>query len=514
MSYIPGFDHDIFISYARANDIPYEENLPGWVTEFCVTLEKVLLANLNREDNLNPKDLSIWMDTRNINGNEFWDDAIEKAAQKSAVMITVLSDPYLQSRYCMQEIDIFSRNSQFQINVGGISRNRIFKVIIDSIPANKHPQQIRLNNGYEFFSVDPFSKKVSQMMKMDKAFPNPDYRDLIETLAEDLKNVFNEMLKKPEEHSSAKDAKVVYLAEVPDELADERDAIRNELSQRNIIVLPTQGLSNISQDVSQDIENYLKRSEFYIHLLGANYKRVSMNDNSSLTKIQHEIADKVSQIKSVDENQKNLKRIVWIKPNLDISSIPNQLHREFVESLVSTDNADSPMEVIREPSIEILKDIIVKKIIPTVTKKPKILEKSSQIFISHIPEDEKEAKIIADILAARNHTVFQSLNSKDKKISKDDDLFQLRGCDAVVVLYGNDREGSRFEVRRKLGKVNQIAKSRKNRPIKARSLCDGPPDPKEPLGVSLNKNEWIEIVCRNGLDPVVFEKFYDALAND
>jgi hypothetical protein len=500
MTYIPGFEHDIFISYARLNNKPWG-NQPGWVDEFYVALDTILKENLTRTKILNPNDLNIWLDTREIEGNENWDTVIEKAVRGSAVMISILSDRYLESPNCLQELEEFSKHSNIQVEISGKSSNRVFKVLIDDIPNRSHPQNIVLNNGYKFFTSNPLVKEPKRLRQNNGEYPDPNYQNLINNLAIQLAKVLEEMLKKPEDHSK-NDAPIVYLAEVSDDLADERDAIKNTLAQRGVIVLPTYGLSNSSHDIQKIIRDDMERAAFYIHPLGQYYKRVSQDNNDSLSKIQHETAAEVGK-------QKNLERLVWIKPDFEISKTQNQTHREFLESLVSSREPNSPMEVIREESIEKLKDLIIKRVFPNPIIKKLSLEKSSLIYISHLPDDSDDANKIKTYLKNESYDVSQSLNSSDEQKRKKDHKAQLKVCDAVLVLYG--KEDGLETIRDRMIEARNASRRREKNPIKAKSLCDGPPDPKPPIGMSFN--DWIEIECRNGIDAVHFENFFEVLKN-
>ena len=57
MSFVPGYEHDIFISYASVDDRPPVNEANGWVTTLLTELERVLAEELGRSGSAN-----IWMD--------------------------------------------------------------------------------------------------------------------------------------------------------------------------------------------------------------------------------------------------------------------------------------------------------------------------------------------------------------------------------------------------------------------------------------------------------------------
>lgn len=49
MVYLPGFDHDIFISYSHLNNPPGESGTEGWVTRFHNVLDAALRQLTGKE---------------------------------------------------------------------------------------------------------------------------------------------------------------------------------------------------------------------------------------------------------------------------------------------------------------------------------------------------------------------------------------------------------------------------------------------------------------------------------
>ena len=102
MAYSIGFQHDVFISYAVAdNDGPYH-NKRGWVQAF----EEQLRAELQREVR-HKRAVEIWLDRKRLSCGDLFDDGIRAALQSTAVLIVLLSKQYLASEWCRLEREGF-----------------------------------------------------------------------------------------------------------------------------------------------------------------------------------------------------------------------------------------------------------------------------------------------------------------------------------------------------------------------------------------------------------------------
>ncbi len=100
MAYVPSFEHDVFISYAHA------DNHDKRVTEFRDKLVQRLTSVLGSRAFHKPDEWVFFDQTGLRVGDEF-SPKLERAAQRSAVMISLLSNSYLQAKWCIKETDWF-----------------------------------------------------------------------------------------------------------------------------------------------------------------------------------------------------------------------------------------------------------------------------------------------------------------------------------------------------------------------------------------------------------------------
>jgi hypothetical protein len=100
MAWVAGFEHDVFISYARVDNATADgDPLHGWVTQF----HRHLNVALSKKIGLLYK-LKIWRDTREIQGNQLFDKTIQDAVQGAAVFVALDSHGYQASEYCRPSI--------------------------------------------------------------------------------------------------------------------------------------------------------------------------------------------------------------------------------------------------------------------------------------------------------------------------------------------------------------------------------------------------------------------------
>src|SRR5438067_399877 len=88
MAYVPGFQHDVFVSYARRSD------LLEWVTKLKEELQTQLAATLGGRPAI------VWMDNQLIIGDDFR-NRIQSRLKEAALLIAVVSPAYLLSEECM-----------------------------------------------------------------------------------------------------------------------------------------------------------------------------------------------------------------------------------------------------------------------------------------------------------------------------------------------------------------------------------------------------------------------------
>jgi hypothetical protein len=180
MAYLPGFNHDIFISYAHVNNPAGESGADGWVTQFHHKLEAELKQLVGKE-------LDIWRDSK-LGGNDLFDQRIERAVKEAGLFVSLNSFAYMKSPYCQQELECFwqkAKTDGWGLSIG--DHSRLINILLNNIPfAEWHPA-LSGASGYQFYEDEPDA---------DILFPyDPDsdeFRNEIRNLARDLLRTLRE----------------------------------------------------------------------------------------------------------------------------------------------------------------------------------------------------------------------------------------------------------------------------------------------------------------------------------
>jgi hypothetical protein len=86
MSYVPGYDYDFFVSYARVDNDPVPSADCGWITTLIgiLTSGSGLAGKLGRGEALRQ-----WMDDQNLRGNQEAEGHIPEQVKRSALFLVV-----------------------------------------------------------------------------------------------------------------------------------------------------------------------------------------------------------------------------------------------------------------------------------------------------------------------------------------------------------------------------------------------------------------------------------------
>ncbi len=153
MAFVPGFENDIFISYASDNNVEVKEG-KGWVTHFRDRLEKEMRCHIG-------KNFKVWMDGIDIVVGDDFKDKIIRGIEKSATLLIIMSNAYLNSDWCTMERKAFLEyvNKLKLSGIDGVSGlKRIFIVRFQDVPVSKTPEGLKGLHHIDFFRVDDEEK--------------------------------------------------------------------------------------------------------------------------------------------------------------------------------------------------------------------------------------------------------------------------------------------------------------------------------------------------------------------
>src|SRR5262249_20351327 len=138
--------HDVFISYAHADDEP-PLNLPhGWVTTFTEELRKRLRAKLGGSG------ASIWMDYL-LAANDQVTPTLLESVRASHSLVLFLSRAYQTSDWCQRELGNF-----LEVNQSHKNKESVFVVEIDEVNRVEWHPRIRELTPFKFWERSPLDR--------------------------------------------------------------------------------------------------------------------------------------------------------------------------------------------------------------------------------------------------------------------------------------------------------------------------------------------------------------------
>jgi hypothetical protein len=464
VGYLPDYEDDIFISYAH-ND---NESLPGqrgWIDVFHQALEMRLQAHLGAKP-------SIWRDPR-LQGNEFFEDTLLEAIPKVAILVSILSPSYINSKWCRREMELFS---QIARDTGGMrlgNKARIFKVEKLPVPLNSHPPDLQGMTGYPFYYRD--NNRPRELSSEDDAH-KMDYWQRIDDVAQDVAEILQGMKVRGNSADVTlfqQTGETVYLAETSFDLSPQRDNIKRELQERGHFVIPDRPLPLNGPALEEAVRHYLDTSKLSIHLIGANYGVIPEAADRSVVCMQNDLAAERSK-----GNGNGFARLIWLPEGLEAKE---DRQRQFVDHLKYDANAQQGADVL-QTSIEELKTYIEDKLRP----KPKAVTSNGngnghakadegplRIYLICDKQDYEAIAPLSDHLFDQGFEVTLPLFEGDEAEVREDHKESLLICDAVVLFYGNSSEGW---LRTKLRDLQKIPGYGRTKPMLAQAIYTGPPE--------------------------------------
>jgi hypothetical protein len=484
MAFVPGFEQDVFISYAHVDDEALLESTEpdksaGWVATFVRLLKNELAQKVGRAEGF-----TVWFDTINLRGNHSVTAEIEGKLGRAATFVAILSPPYLASRWCQDEARLFTQ--RFAGDLGG----RLF--IVEKAPLDEGavvPPELTDLRKYRFWYRD----RNEQPRTLGKPMPHQDeiqYFRLIEDLARDIHGQLKAMVGEPPAKqppagtasNGAPDTVAVFLAEVTDDLEFSRLELRRYLEQQRALVLPaaTYPLGRAEFEAALDAD--LARSRLFVQLLGPIPGKMPPDVPDGYGWLQVDLA-----------RRRGMSVLQWRNPELDLTGIEWPRHRELLE-----------LDTVQATSLETFKSAVAAALAPPPSPPPpRATGDRPFVFLNTEP---RHGEIAADIRAAigGRAVLAEPLRAGPAEEVRTDFEQNLIDCDAMIMVYADNAGWARAQLRAFLK-----AMPRRERPVRAIPVIDAPAEPKPELGFHLP--EMVRIDGRSGIGSEVLARLGEAL---
>ena len=154
MAHVPGFNHDVFISYSHFDNQAVDEH--GWVSDFHRRLQIELDEELGEKS-------SVWRDVRIGSADDFTAD-LTKQLKSTAVLLAIVSPGYLNSRWCGWELQGFVEGERRTGDLWVEAKCRAIKIIKRPGDQNAHRNLApRETAGVELFETDRASGRNHEL---------------------------------------------------------------------------------------------------------------------------------------------------------------------------------------------------------------------------------------------------------------------------------------------------------------------------------------------------------------
>jgi hypothetical protein len=474
-----GFVHpaktDLFVSYAHVDDLPLEPGRPGWVTTLVNSLNSLLAQRLGRGESI-----SLWMDHQ-LPGHVELTPEIESKLGESSVLLIVLSPAYLASTWCLKEMSFFNNTVRRR---GGRVGARIFLVEFDQV---ERPHDLGELKGYRFWAKDPLGRSTRTLGVPRPRPEDRGYFDLLYDLRHDLAEALTRLKTGADNvavSDEARDRPVVFLAEVTDDLDDQGEEVRRYLLQAGLAVAPEDIYLRDPAAFRALADRDLAHATLFVQLLGGLAGKRLLGASQTIVGLQHECA--------VDRGVPVLQ---WHARGLDLASVPHPDHRARLEgpSVIATE-------------LQEFKSLVVQRVRELTAPKPAAPRADNDadtlVFVNAEEADLDLAKRIGSLLF--RHGIGYVLPNRSRRPAEARKALDgyLLNCDGLVLVHGTNPDWV-FEQVIRFRKI----KPRRETPIMAIGICDGPPPEKEECHFGLPGLRVIN--CRHGLDEEELNKFAD-----
>lgn len=427
MAYLsPKFENDIFLSYARVDNLcALEES--GWVDTFKKVLETELSKLLGRLGVI-----KIWMDVRHLDSNQYFDDEIRNQIRGSGVFLALTSRGYLHPEcYCRNELAEFYQYAQQApetLRIG--TRCRIINALLYNIHHTEWPVE------YKGLGASRLYDDTHTDLGDPSSIEGELFESQVKELARELYKLLDEFKKTftkppppppPRPPDPPKVEPRVFLADTTESLSELRSSIINTLKKEGYETFPRTPPPYSATDHDELATERISKSDLAIHLFDSSPGEKYINGDSGKTFLQRQAELGLDHAKS---------QLIWVPPkaSVDIPSIKDEGYREFLSGLENGQRDKGRYTFLREPASSVPEEIIKKLKEARCCKGPKDISESALVEMHR--KDQLHALELYPVLVDKELQTF--INPDDDDPSSNYDSFQrlVRQISVLIIIFG------------------------------------------------------------------------------
>lgn len=406
------FEIDVLIIFSEADNT--EQN-GFWVTQFKRFLNVMLTQVLGEQANIQLKSET--------------DNMIAPLLNNVAVLIPVLSENFIRSGQCLDNLEMFYKATEQQNS----PYNRVFKVFKSPLSWPQQPPRIRELLGYEMYQIDNDTGEVREYADYFSSEAERQYWMKMVDLAYDISDILLALKghEKPE-IKKLYGRKTIYLAETGHDLSVQRNIIRRELQRLGFLVLPAKTLPSEYHEFERVVRQNLEEADMSIHLFGSSYGEIPEGSDRSSMFLQNEFAAQKSERVGKD----NFPRLIWISPALVNVS---ERQRAFLEMLKRDAALQSGAEILQTP-LEDFKNIIRAELLEKREYHVQSSAGERTVYFVHDKVDREEVQPVIETLKQKGYTVLTPDFDGDLMRVRSTHINNLRSFDAAIIYKGKVNE--------------------------------------------------------------------------
>lgn len=277
---------------------------------------------------------------------------------------------------------------------------------------------------------------------------------------------------------------VVFLAETTEDIESKRERVRRYLDQSGIDVVPRTSLPRTTKEYCEAVREQLQASDLFVQLLGSHSGRLPPDGNESYATLQLRMAQQVG-----------CTVMQWRFPNIALSNVADLQQRELLLG----------QEVQRVALAEFNRSIVEHLRQKQLPDSSNFACDCPLIFVNIEPTDQALADSLCPILSERGMALALPLPMGQPRDVLMDLEANLIDCDALLIAYGM----SPVQWAREQLRIYRRIIHKRNKPLRALAVLEGPPSGKVPLGMILPN--MLTIDCRDGIEPRKLEQFLNEI---
>ncbi len=483
---------DIFISYARADDVAVASE-KGWVERLYEELSKLLPQQLGGG---NP---TIFFD-RNSSASNHQLDRLVTAARNAAVFLAIASDSYAGRDWTRKELDAFVAHNRW--NDG--DETRLFAVECRE-PENRARFPHPLDNAMARPMWKRLGKTTLPLQPEDREYSDHLYL-LVDEIARKLREIRADEGRRaassaaasmpptarhsgersggrPEGHSERHPkGHGVLLAQVTEDLDDQREQVLAYLAQYEIPVLAAEGYPQGGDAFRAAFAADLERADLFVQLLGGRTGRKP-----------RDLPEGYTQFQAAAAAAKGIEIMQWRSPELRLDAITDAGHRALLGGEhVIADSLEGFKAAVRKAQAR-------KAASPAEARRS---TSSSFVFIDAAEDDLEAARLIAEELKRESFGAALPILEGPPTELRADLEENIINCRALIVVYG---QTTPLWVRGHLRLYNKLKESR-TEPPRVLELWIEPPEDKKDHDFWLSELKRIRVsapLSKQSLQPLI-----------